>query len=209
MEFFIFATLALWLRGVKTRFKPYFWAAGILGAMGLYTYHGYKIFPLLVVVCFLYETVRDKGFLKSHWAALATMASLFLALTAPSTLFWIQRKSIGDYEMGLFIGHRILLEKSLAPFFRNLFETFLMFNRTGDSAVLHNYQSHRMLDDVTGVFWILGLFYAFRFFKVRKYFYGLAGIGVMSLNCLLTVDAAQANRMPAWCLSWFFWRLPP
>ena len=52
-----------------------------------------------------------------------------------------------------------------------------------------------MLDDVSGALLILGLGYALvRGFR-RKYFYALAGFFIMSLPCILTIDAAHANRL--------------
>ncbi len=70
-----------------------------------------------------------------------------------------------------------------------------MFNRQGDPNARHNLQDYRMLDDISGALFILGI--AYSLFRVcrRKYFYVVVGFLVMSLPCVLSIDAAHANRL--------------
>ena len=186
-----------WLAGLRTGKKRYFAAAGILGALGLYTYHGYKVFLVLALACGVYEGWKHRATARKQWKAWALMAALFLMAAAPLLAHWVRQGTVGSYEMSLFIGRQVAQERSLMPLLQSAAQTFLIFNREGDPFALHNFQSHRMLDDFTGLLWVLGLALALSRRGERKYFYALAGLGILSLNSFLTVESVNANRMLA------------
>lgn len=106
-----------------------------------------------------------------------------------------QKGILGHREADLFIGTKIVQEHSLKPLWDVWTGTFLMFNRAGDENPRHNIPGHRMLDDITAVFFILGLVMVWRRRKEREGFYPLVGFGVMMLTGLLSTDPAHSNRL--------------
>ena len=156
---------------------------------GFYTYQAYKVFPLLILVWALYEAA-------SRWKTLMKYRNLILMFLVVSLLLTLPVLfNPNSRENELSIWPHIKAEHSLRPFFDVLSRTAIMFNRQGDPNPRHNLQDYRMLDDVSGALMILGLFYAAHRVCRRKYFYALAGFFVMSLPCILSIDAAHANRL--------------
>jgi hypothetical protein len=195
VPFYMFGTLAFLLYGLKQR-KP--WAL-FLSALfltgGLYTYQAFKAFPLLVLILLVYEYKQDpKGF-KALWKPLAVSAVLFLVLAFPLLHSWIQEGSLGRRESQIFIGKEVVQEKSLKPLMVKIAQTALMFNRKGEDQPRHNLKDHAILDGITGIFFILGFFYALWKFTQRPYFYAVCGFLVMSLPGFLSSEETQSHRM--------------
>gem|GEM_PF-1157886 len=163
-------------------------AAGFF-VSGFYTYQAYKVFPLLLVLWALYEAVVNWRELKKKWPYILLFAVLAVVLVLPV----LANPNTRENDLSIF--PRIRAEHSLRPFLEVLSRTAVMFNRQGDPNPRHNLQDYRMLDDVSGALLILGLAYALFRANRRKYFYALAGFFVMSLACVLSIDAAHANRL--------------
>jgi hypothetical protein len=189
----MFATLGFWLYGLRRDSARAFYGVGTFLALGLYTYHGYKIFLVLMMVCGIYEFWRNPSWFKRRWKVLSVSGGIFLLLASPLLYHWVRQGGLGHYETGLFIGHQMQTEKSLWPLLENIFRVAFLFNRQGDPTAYCNFDSHRMLDDASGIFLILGFYTAIRTWRKRISFYALAGLGIMSLNCVLTTNAFEAS----------------
>ncbi len=163
-------------------------AAGFFTA-GFYTYQAYKVFPLLVLTWALYESAVNWKTLRKNWPLILLFAALAVVLTLPV----LSNPQTRETELSIF--PHVRAEHSLKPLWDVVSRTAIMFNRQGDPNPRHNLQDYRMLDDVSGALMILGLAYALLRIKRRKYFYTLAGFFVMSLPCILSIDAAHANRL--------------
>ena len=194
---YLFGTLAFWLHWLKQR-KP--WAlvvSALFCGLGLYTYQSFKAVPFLMAVLFFYEYRRAPAERPGLRLPLLTYFLLFEGVTAPLLWFMFQHHSWGIREGQVFIGQAVADQKSLWPLVKSVVDTLLMFNRSGDTNPLHDLPGRRMLDDLTGAFFILGLGHAFTRRKERDGFYALAGLGLMLLPGLLTIDAPHANRLLA------------
>jgi hypothetical protein len=86
-------------------------------------------------------------------------------------------------------------EKSPQPLLRNVVAAAGMFNRQGDSIHQANFESRRMLDDVTGPLFLLALFYGLIRFRERAYGLAVAGFAVFCLPAVLSVNGDHAGRM--------------
>jgi len=184
---FMALTLALWAAGMEKGKAPLFAAAGTAFALGLYTYHGYKPFLLLMAVLLLYEALAHRKRFLERKGPLLLFACASLLLTAPMLLHWAKAGNLGDYEASLFIGAQE--EGFLSQASRNLTALIGCLHRKGDISSYVNFGSRPMLDGVTGLFLVLGVGMVLRRWKQRCYFYALAGTVVMGLNSLLSVEA--------------------
>ena len=210
---YMFGTMAFLLHGLKTGKRWAFVTAGVFFALGLYTYQAYKIFPMLLVVFGLYElasnwgrlTQASKGdgflsktlFLLRHPNAknLAAFSLVFFLLVTPLIYQTFKTHDVGWRESNYNIFQKIHEAHSLEPLWFMISNTAQMFNRTGDVNERHNIPNHRMLDNYSATLFVLGLAFAFFHLKQRKYFFGVAGLFIMSLACILSQDPAHANRM--------------
>ncbi len=194
IPFFMFGTIAFLLYGLRTSKKWPFVLAGLLFALGLYSYQSYMLFPLAVVLLGFYECVNNWKAVKANALMLIVFSLIFLAVGEPIIWPLLKGQQTGR-AAEVSIVSRVKQSHSIEPFIDNLHKTALMFNRRGDPNPRHNLQDHRQLDDVTGFLFFFGFFYILARCWRRKYFYTLTGLAVMSLPCLITIDPAHSSRM--------------
>ena len=194
---YVFGTLAFLIYGINNGKKWAFFIAGLFFSLGFYTYQGFKIAPLLLLVYAIYEVCTNWEKIKKNRLNITGFLVLSLLITSPILHDMISTKSLGSRESELSIISKIQQEHSIKPFLEVLTKTALMFNRHGDRMPRHNLQDYQMLDDVSAVLFILGLAYGIVHIKRRKYFYAVIGFFVTSLLCILTTDPAHANRLLA------------
>ena len=194
---YVFGTLAFLIYGINNGKKWAFFLAGLFFSLGFYTYQGFKIAPLLLLVYAIYEVCTNWEKIKKNRLNITGFLVLSLLITSPILHDMISTKSLGSRESELSIISKIQQEHSIKPFLEVLTKTALMFNRHGDRMPRHNLQDYQMLDDVSAVLFILGLAYGIVHIKRRKYFYAVIGFFVTSLLCILTTDPAHANRLLA------------
>jgi len=195
VPFYMFGTLAFLLWGSRRNKRWPFIVAAFFFSGGFYTYQAYKVFPLLLASYAVYEFVfYRKTFLTNRKNILWFMglSALFLL---PMVYDMAANNHWGDRETTVSILPELKDTHNFKPFFKVLGDTVMMFNRQGDNDPRHNLPGHRMLDDVSGVFLVLGLFSSILKVFRREWFYALAGFFIMSLPCILSNDGAHANRM--------------
>ncbi len=195
VPFYMFGTMAFFLYGLKQRKAWPFFAAALFFTGGLYTYQAFKAFPLLLVLLLVYEWHRDPKAFKALLRPLLASVFLGFALAAPLVQYWVQQGSLGTRESELFIGKTVVEQNSLQPLVDKFLQTALMFNRQGEEQPRHNFKNHRILDDVTGMFFVLGLGLALWKRTERSCYYALCGFAVMSLPGLLSNEVTQSHRM--------------
>jgi hypothetical protein len=192
VPFYLFGALAFWVYSLRNEKRWALYLSALFVGVGFYTYQAFKIVPLLMVVFALDEYLHQK---KKSLKPYILYFLLILALITPLLAVMAERGNIGHREAELFIGTKVAGEGSLQPLWDVWTGTALMFNRAGDTNPRHNIPGHRMLDDITAVFFILGLALAWRRRKESGFFCPLVGFGVMSLTGLLSTDPAHSNRL--------------
>jgi hypothetical protein len=165
-----------------------FLISGIFLGTGMYTYQTFKIVPLLLILIGFYELIQDHKRIFSLGKPILAFLAVALFLTFPFIRHTLTQGAV-DQRMGELIVH------NWATFLANSARTLNMFNWHGDNMARHNLQDHRELDDVTGVLFIFGVVSSIFFIRRRPWFYGLMGMILLSVPCLLSIDAAHANRM--------------
>jgi 4-amino-4-deoxy-L-arabinose transferase-like glycosyltransferase len=193
--FYLFGTLCFWVYGFqKQKVWAFILSAVFMGA-GLYTYQVFKLVPFLFVVYAVWEYFEDRKKPSIRFSTIALYLSIVFLLALPLLNYFWHERIISEREKGVFIGAQIVAQKSLKPLWDVWTGNALMFNRTGDEIARHNIPGHRMLDDVTGVLFILGLGLAFRQWKHRDAFYFLTGFFVLELAGFLSNDPNNSNRL--------------
>ena len=168
---------------------------GLTAAAGLYTYQSFKAFPVLALFYMAYGYFKDRRAFAKVDRSWAVFWLAFTLGAAPLLGWMMDHSGVGRREAEVSVLTKIHMERSPAPLWRNLRDAAFMFNRKGDVNSQSNIPSHRMLDDVTGVFFILGLGYTLRRIKDPPSFYALAGLAVMTLPSILSIDGGHAGRM--------------
>ena len=197
VPFYMFGTLAFWVYWLQKRKTWALVLSALFCGIGLYTYQSFKAVPFLMLILAIYEyRIRRKETRITRQQILGFFLLVGLVAT-PFIWYMAQQGSFGNREKALFILNEVREKKSLLPVVDHWFRTALMFNREGDANPRHNIPGYRMLDDITGLFFLLGLALAFHRRKERDSFYAISGLFVMSLPCLLSTDVAHSNRMLA------------
>ncbi len=194
--FYMFGTISFLLYGLRNRKTWPFLASAVFFSLGFYTYQAYKVVPLLLLVLALYKLCVD-GWesIRVHGRGIVAFGCVVLILVTPFFYVSYKNKNLGLRETYLNIFAEMKERHSVSPLVDMVTRTAKMFNREGDNNERHNIPNYRMLDDVTAALFVLGFFYALRLVQRRKYFFAVAGFLVMCLPCVLSQDAAHANRM--------------
>jgi hypothetical protein len=188
---YIFGTLAFLIYGINSSKKWAFFVAGLFFSLGFYTYQGFKIAPLLLLIYAIYEACVNWEKVKKNWLSVVVFLLLSILITSPILYDMISSKSFGSRESELSIALKIQQSHSIKPFLDVLVKTALMFNRHVDRMPLHILQDYKMLDDVSATLFILGLVYGIFHIRSREYFYAVIGFFISSLLCILTTDPAH------------------
>ena len=191
----MFGTSAFLLYGLRTKKRWPFIVSAVFMGLGFYTYQAFKIFPVLLVVWGLYIWFTNREIIRQNLRHLVFFLAVFAGLLLPFLWVSYQNKNLGLRETYLNIFSTVQSAHSLEPVINMVCRTARMFNREGDWIERHNLPNYRMLDDVTGALFVLGFLFALFHIRKRNYYFALSGFLVMCLPCLLSQDAAHANRM--------------
>jgi len=170
-------------------------AGGAVAALGLYSYQALKALPLFLLAWTLYEAAAHRENFRSqkgHWLA---FWACFLLVASPYLVHIFESGGLGRREAEVTVLVKIHEQGGLRPIFQNIGEAAGMFNRRGDDNSQSNFDARRMLDDGTGVLFLLGFFHALRRLRERPYFLAVTGLLVFSLPAILSINGAHAGRM--------------
>jgi len=196
----LFATMSLYFlaRALRTRhWLDYVWA-GLAVGLGMHSYMAFSIFPAVII---LYLTMRlltgGRSFLQAQWRGI--LLGVLAALLAFAPLGWYGYKNPVAFGMRI-ESASIFRGKSQAEAVQAVKEStvkhLLMFNYRGDSNGRHNLPGRPMLDDTTGVLFVLGI--ALSLWRWRRAAYStlIVWLGVMLAPGIFSVDfeAPQAYR---------------
>jgi 4-amino-4-deoxy-L-arabinose transferase-like glycosyltransferase len=197
VAFYLFGGLAFWLHWVLKDKKASLYLSALFLGLGFYSYQIFKAVPFLCLVLVIYELRH--GFKKPQ--RLALWGGIILAFALPLLAYFALNHTAGNREKDLFIGQAMADQHSLEPLWKEALSNILMFNRLGDMNPRHNLPGKRMLDDITGICFVLGLGWAWLRRKERAGFYPLAGFLLFMGVGWMTNDPANSNRL--WILSAF------
>jgi hypothetical protein len=192
---YMFGALTFWTKGFRSGKIWSFFPAALLTAAGFEAYQAYYVFIFFLTLYFLFEWRESRWKTKSPWPVLGAVYLVAFAVGWPWFRYLAQRGGLGTPQNGSVFFQFHLDGAGLRSLLNHCLESALQFNRTGDSWSIHNLPFHRLLDDITGLFFVLGFFFAWSRLSQRKYLYALMGFLVMSLPAFLSKSPTSASRM--------------
>lgn len=97
MSAFVFWLLA---KAIKKDEPRYYYTAGAVAGLCIYTYAGTRLAFILAGLVLLFLIIRQRGYLRSHWAHLAAFSVAVLVSAAPQAAFFAQHRDIFIGRMG-------------------------------------------------------------------------------------------------------------
>lgn len=162
----LFLTFAFWMLSVaiKTQKWHYFAVVGIICGLGFYTYPAFRIAPLLLLfaVCWHFFTTQNR---KKYLINLLILFSASIIILSPLIVYSLQHQENFSKR-----ANQISVFHSVSPYheiLKNTALTFGQFNIKGDCNWRHNYNCQPLLFWPIGIFFIIGIFLAFR--NIRRF----------------------------------------
>ncbi len=170
--------------------------AGLALGTGLYSYQAFKAVPILIIAIMVFELIYERDQFKKNLEVWITHWLVFLLAASPYLAWVIQNGQLGRREAEVSILGRIQAQHSLLPLLENIRDVLRVFNYKMTGANSHfNFRDHRVLDDITGMLYVLGFFYALRRIKEKSVFIALAGLTVMSLPGIFSAAGDNLGRI--------------
>ncbi|HCU70612.1 MAG TPA: hypothetical protein DIC35_02520, partial [Candidatus Moranbacteria bacterium] len=152
-------------RGLRTKKWIDFSIGGFIFGLGMHSYIAWRIAPLLLILMVFFFILSRKNFLMIYWKHIITFI-LFSAIAA-SPMFWTfyqhpeyleARDSVSIFSPQINQGEPV------KTFLKSLFLSLQKYNFIGDMNWRHNFPPYPLLDQLTGLLFILGLIISFRRF---------------------------------------------
>jgi 4-amino-4-deoxy-L-arabinose transferase-like glycosyltransferase len=188
------------------RAAPLYLIAGILWALGFYTYIAYRVTPALILLIFVFYwfEARKESWQRRYFLSAATFGTVSIVVAAPLIHYF-------RTNPGTFLGRASQISVFSAPaplrdLARNTWKTLAMFDFQGDANWRHNVSGRPELFWPVGILFLLGIAVGLRAF-VRK---SSKDAGSLAAKSIAAVDGASDSRFPSALLfAWFLLAMLP
>ncbi len=200
------SALLFWLmsRAIKTDDPRYYYSAGLVSGLCIYTYVGTRLVLILAGIVLLFLIVRQKNYLSSHWRHLIAFSVAVIVSAAPQAVFFAQHADIflarlgqeGVLFNGWLIRHAAETDQSVWEIlFRQFTDTTMVFIASPASGFF--FQSPSPYLTVLGsVLFLLGMAYALAYGLETRYFILLLWFwAVILFGGILTMDPPANTRL--------------
>lgn len=98
----LMSALLFWLiaKALQRDDARYYYSAGIVGGLCIYTYAGTRLALIIGVIIFLFVIITQRGYLSSHWKHLIAFFAGLLISMAPQAAFFIRHPNIFMGRLG-------------------------------------------------------------------------------------------------------------
>lgn len=92
----LISAMIFWLiaKAIKDEDPRFYYTAGVVGGLSIYTYAGTRLALILGVITILFVIIRQRGYLFSHWKQLLLFAFGLILSIAPQAAFFAQHPNI-------------------------------------------------------------------------------------------------------------------
>lgn len=202
----LMSSLIFWLiaRAVKKDDLRYYYTAGAMAGLCIYTYAGTRLVLILAVIALLFLVIRQRGYLSSHWKHLTAFCVATVVSAAPQAAFFARHP---DIFMARFGQEGILLNGWLSQQAlqtgKSSFEILLnQFTRTTlvfiASPAPGNFLNspHPYLTVFSSILFLLGMGYALAFlFELRHFIVLIWFWSVILFGGILTANPPANTRL--------------
>ena len=202
----LFSSMLFWLiaKALKDDDPRFYYSAGIIGGLCIYTYAGTRLALILAGIIFLFVSIRQRGYLVSHWKHLITFAFGVLLSMAPQAAFFARHPYIflGRFgQEGIFL-NGWLAQRAIQTGQSQLDILIDQFIRTtmvfvASSAPGNFFNSPEPYLTVLGsILFLLGMAYAMAHILETRYFMLLVWFwAVILFGGILTLNPPANTRM--------------
>ena len=195
----LISSLLFWLiaKALQKDDARYYYSAGIVGGLCIYTYAGTRLALIIGVIIFLFVIIRQRGYLSSHWKYLIAFFAGLVISMAPQAAFFIRHPHIFMGRLGqegiLFNGwlaqRSIQTGQSVAEILINQFTrtTMVFIASPAPGNFLNSPEPY--LTIIGSIIFLLGMGYSLAYMFETRYFILLVWFwtvilfgGVLTLN---------------------------
>lgn len=202
----LMSSLIFWLiaRAIKKDDLRYYYGAGVMGGLCIYTYAGTRLALLLAGIAILFLFIRQKNYLSSHWKHLLAFSTATVISAAPQAAFFVHHP---DIFFGRFAQEGILfngwLTQQVAQTGKSVWEIlFQQFTKTtmvfiASPAIGNFFNSPSPYLTILGsILFLLGMAYALAHGLEARYFILLIWFwAVILFGGILTMNPPANTRM--------------
>jgi 4-amino-4-deoxy-L-arabinose transferase and related glycosyltransferases of PMT family len=202
----LMSSLIFWLiaRAIKKDDLRYYYSAGAMGGLCIYTYAGTRLALLLAGIAILFLIIRQKSYLSSHRKHLLAFSTAIVISAAPQAAFFVRHP---DIFFGRFAQEGILfngwLTQQEAQTGKSVWEIlFQQFTKTtmvfiASPAIGNFFNSPSPYLTILGsILFLLGMAYAFAYGFETRYFILLIWFwAVILFGGILTMNPPANTRM--------------
>ncbi|MGE5642426.1 MAG: ArnT family glycosyltransferase [Byssovorax cruenta] len=202
----LFSSLMFWLiaRGIKKDDARYYYTAGAVAGLSIYTYAGTRLVLILAGVTFLFLMVRQRKYLPTHWRHLLWFAAGAAISAAPQAAFFARHPDIfmgrfgqeGIFLNGWLAGQVALTGKSALEILFNQFaRTALVFIASAAPGNFFN-SPQPYLTVIGSILFLAGMAYAIAYVLEPRYFILLLWFwAVILFGGILTLNPPANTRL--------------
>ncbi|HXQ36287.1 MAG TPA: glycosyltransferase family 39 protein, partial [Anaerolineales bacterium] len=200
------SALLFWLlaRAIKRDDLRYYYSAGVVGGLCIYTYAGTKLVLILAGIILLFLIVRQRDFLSSHWRHLVAFSVAIVLSVAPQAAFFAQHPNLfmvrlaqeGILFNGWLVQHAAETDQSVWEIlFRQFTDTTMVYIASPASGYF--FQSPVPYLTMFGsVLFLLGMAYALAYGLETRYFILLLWFwAVVLFGGILTMNPPANTRL--------------
>jgi len=203
VPFFSITSFYFLIKGFKTKKLIFFILGGISLGLGLNTYFSFASSALAIIIFIVYKLWTEKFNKKVLVGSLVFIIFSFIIFLPLGTyilknpdIFWgrhpLTNPFVGENRKELEIKYGEI--SNFKIFTLNVKKTLLMFHYQGDNSAINNLPNQPMLDKVTGILMLIGLFFALKKAKQEKQFLALIWFLMALVPGFLTSGAPNARR---------------
>ena len=195
-----------WLiaRGINRDDARYYYTAGAVAGLSIYTYAGTRLVLILAAITFMFLILRQKDYLQTHWGHLFAFASGTLLSAAPQAAFFARHLDIfmgrfgqeGIFMNGWLAGQVATTGRSVAEILWTQFtRTTMVYIATGAPGNFFN-SPEPYLTLLASIFFLLGMAYALANLLEPRYFILVIWFWIVILfGGILTLNPPANTRL--------------
>jgi 4-amino-4-deoxy-L-arabinose transferase-like glycosyltransferase len=153
-------------RGLRTEKIRFFAFSGILFGLGLHTYVGFRVAPLILILLLPFLVLSYEGFFRKFWKhGLVFIATAFMAAAPMFHLFLTKPELFSSRSSAISVFSPEVNEGNLpGTLLKTLGLSLIKYNFVGDMNWRHNYPPYPVLDPIVGTFFLAGFIFSISMF---------------------------------------------